>query len=575
MHTVSNRVAGIVAALLLIAASTAAAQSPLEQARQLVAEGNLTEAARAYDQAVKSAPQDRDVLVEAGDVNMELERYNIARQLYERAVDAERKDAEANRKLGLALSALGDHGAAIKAVSQAIKYDDDDMASYLALSDVYIAIGKDSLQRAELTAMTARKKFPEAAEPYLSLGDNYFARGIYELAMSQYEEALKRNPTLVEPRVRLGRSYREMARRTSDRTQANEYYNKALQEFNRVTTVNAKIARPWYEQGEIYLLAERWKEAGTSFENYVKLRPEDPRGDLMLSRAAYGGSYYSLAVPPLERILSKNDSLSLIYHPQARAMLAKSYYAIKDYPKAVETYRMLPDSVFDVETTQFFGSALMQVGDTNQALNVYSTLLQKNPNDCDLSLKLGNMLYKNKRYEQVIDVFTRRAASCPDAPSATPNLYVGLSNYSLKRFDSAIAAFNRSIAADSSVFLPYYWLVNAHAAKKDFASAAAVARMVDRRGFESDEKVSKEQLAVGYFFMGLEAFQAKKFKESNEYMLRAVKLNPAYSDAYLYLGFGYHSLTDTENACKYYKLTLKHNPANKDAQKNLKALGCG
>lgn len=553
--------------------SSAAAQSPIEQARAAVAQGDLTSAARLFDQAVKDSPEDHDVLVEAGDVYMELERYNVARQLYERAVQEEKKNASTNRRLGLALSALGIHEDAVEAVRRAIKYDDEAMENYLALSQVYIAMGKDSLSRAEQTAMMAREKFPEAAEPYLALGDNYYARGVFELAMSQYEEAIKLNPSLVEPRVRLGRSYREMARRSSDRVEANEYYNKALQEFNKVTGLNPTIARPWYEQGEILLMAERYEDAGKSFQNYVKLRPEDPRGDLMLSRAAFGGRFYPLAVAPLERVLSRNDSISALYHDQARVMLAKSYYAVKDYPKAKAMYAILPDSVFDKEATQFYASTMLMTGDTAKALDLYLRLVNANPEDCALSLQLGDQLYKAKRYDQVIDVFTRRIASCPDQPKSSPYLFIGLSHFTQKRYDEAIEALNSSVAADSTMFQPQYWLMNAYAAKKEFGKAADVARAMVRRDFANDE-AAKAGAATAYFFIGLDAFQAKNYKATIEAMERATKLKSDYADAYLYSGFAYHSLTDKDNACRFYKLALRHNPKNVDAQKNLKALGC-
>lgn len=115
--------------------------------------------------------------------------------------------------------------------------------------------------------------------------------------------------------------------------------------------------------------------------------------------------------------------------------------------------------------------------------------------------------------------------------------------------------------------------MNANAAKKDFAGAAAVARLMERRGFAADP-ANAQGMAAGYFFSGLDAFQAKKYKEAIDDMEKATKLKSDYADAYLYAGFAYHSLTDKENACRYYKLALRYSPNNKDAQKNLKALGC-
>lgn len=573
MQNVVTRVVLFVAASLVLVGASAFAQSALDQARSAVAESDYTAAARFYDQAVRENPKESDVLIEAGDVNMELERYSIARQLFERAVDLERKDADANRKLGLALSALGQHDDAIASVKLAIRYDDASMANYLALSQVYVAFGRDSLTRAEQTAMSARSKFPDEAEPYLALGDLYYARGVFELAMTQYEEAIKRDPTYVEPRVRLGRSYREMARRSTDQTEANEFYNKALQEFNKVTSLNPKIARPWYEQGEIYLLAERFQDAGVSFEAYTKLRPEDPRGDLMLARAAYGGHYFKEAVAPLERMLSRNDSLSLVYHDAARSMLAKSYFAIKDYANASKMYGMIPDSALDKEAMEFYAKSLLESADTSKALDVYLKLVAANPEDCKLSLSVGNTLYKMKRYDQVIEVFNRRLVTCPDQPASSPYLFIGLSQITQKKYDDAIVALERSVAADSTQFQPFYWLMNAHASKKEYDKAADVARAMVRRGFASNPE-NAQGMATANFFIGLDNFNRKKYKDAIDDFERATTLKTDYADAYLYIGFAYHSLTDKDNACKYYRIALKYNPNSPDAKKNLKALGC-
>ncbi len=565
--------AAVMTALLLVTVASvpALAQTALDKARRAVAEDDYTSAARLYEDAVRESPTDVDILLEAGDVNLELERYGAARALFERAADIDKKNQRANRGFAAALSALGEHPRAIEAVRRALKQDEKSLENNLALVKAYIDAGPDSTNRAELVAISTREKFPKASEPYVALGDLYFARGVYELAINQYEEALKLDTSLIEPRVRLGRAYREMAKRATTREEANEFYNKALQEFNRVTVSAPKLARPWYEQGEIFLLAEKFQEAGQSFEVYTKLRPEDPRGYVMLGRAAYGGNFFQVAVAPLEKVLAATDSISQTFAGQARAMLAKSYYAAKDYPKAAQMYALLPDTALNAEALKLFGSSLMLSGDTARALDVYRKLVASNPTDCELSSSLGNQLYKTKRYQEAIDVFTKRMVSCPTEPMATPLLYIGLSNYTLKKYDSAISAFSRSIAADSSQALPYYWLMNSFATTKQMGKAAGVARGFVQRGFE---KTNPDWVATAYFFMGVDAFSSKKYKEAIDYFDQAIKLKPDYVMAYLYTAFSYQSLTDKENACKYYKLTLKYDPSNADAKKNMKALGC-
>jgi tetratricopeptide (TPR) repeat protein len=575
MQRISSGVAWVATLLLMVfitPSSVSAQGDPRAEAKEAIARGDYTTAARLYDEAARAAPRDMWVLVEAADVNMELERYDVARGFYERALDLDRKEATINRKYALVLSQLGETTKAVEAARQAMKSDEGSLESYMALGQVYINAGKDSLNRAEITIISAREKYPEAVQPYVALGDLYFAREVFELAQLQYEEALKRDPNLIESRVKLGRAYREQAKRQSTLEDSNPYYNKALLEFNKVTILDSTNARAWLEQGEIFMLAQRYNEAGQSFASYVKLRPEDPRGDIMLARAAYEGNYYGEAAAPLERIIAKSDPVSVAFAPRAKAMLGKTYYANKEFGKAAAVYAQAPDSVMDQEALKLYGSAILTGGgDTTKAISVYRKLIELNPTDCETSLSFAGLLYKMKRYEDVIDVLEKRFANCPNESKATPYLYIGLSHYTLKRNDSAIAAFNSAIAADSSSFQPYYWLGNAFAGQGKYDRVMEVVRTIEGRSLAAGNAKEVSQL---YLLMEFDAFKAKNYDRAIELGDRATKINPDNANAYLVMAYSYQSQNDKENACKYYRLALKADPNNADARKNMKALGC-
>lgn len=574
MRTIISRtttVAAFILGFMLLGIAPALAQSTRDKAKAAVANGDYTTAAGLYEQAVKESPDDKDVLVEAGDVNMELDRYTVARDLFQKAQNADRRDAAVTRKLAGAYSALKDHTRAVEIMVKAVK-DDATVENYVALGNAYIAAGPDSLSRAELTFQTASRKYTNSAEISVALGDLYYAREVYELAVLKYEEALKIDATLIEPRIRLGRCYREQARREPDDTLSNVLYNKSLLEFNRVTATAPRQPRPWREQGEIFMLARLYEKAGRSFEEYVALRPDDPNGDILLARAAYEGNFYNQAIAPLERIVGKNDSVSLAYLDRARVMLAKSYYAIKNYQKSRDMYAAANDSVFDADARKRYASSvLLSGGDTTRAIDMYRKLMEANPTDCDLSMSLGSLLYNMKRYEDVIDVFTRRFAACPEAPKGTPYLYIGLSNYTRGQLDQAAEALGNSIAADSSSAQAYFWLMNVYAKKEQYAKAAELARVMTGRGMD---KTNAKEVATGYFFGGVERFKAKDYRGAIQEFERVSRLNPENANAYLYTALCYHSTNDKENACKFYRLTLKYDPKNAEAQKNLKAIGC-
>lgn len=566
------RMAAVFLGLVLLLTLPAAAQSAREKAQAAVKDGDFTTAARLYEEAIRESPKNEDVLVEAGDVNMELERYTNARDLYRRALDMESGDEQVQRKFGLALSATGEHKQALEVLAKVLK-NEESLENYLAVGNAYLVAGKDSLSKAELTFQMAQRKYPKSAEVAVALGDLYFAREIYELAMSKYEEALTLDQNLIEPRVRLGRSYRELAKRSATLEEANEFYNKSLLEFNRVTGLAPRNARAWYEQGEIFLLANQHEKAGTSFQEYVALRPEDPRGDIMLARSAFEGRFYPLAITPLERIVGRQDDISRAFADSARMMLAKSYYASKDYVKARESYALVRPAALDLESTKFYASSLLlSGGDTLRALEIYRKLIETNPTDCELSGSIGGLLYTMKRYDDVIDIFTRRIANCPDQPTSSAYLYIGLSHFTQNRLDAAVEALNKAVAADTMSVQAQFWLMNAYAKKEDFIKAGEIGRQMAARGLD---KTNPKEVANGYFFAGTERFKAKDYKGAIAQYDKALKLNPEYTQAYLYTAFSYQYENDKDSACKNYRQALKYDPKNADIRKNMKQVGCG
>ncbi len=564
-------IAALIVVFTAIASSIASAQdTPLDQARRAAANGKYVDAAKLYDKALEAEPKDAQILYEAGEVHMELEQYAAARDLLARAVDQEDDNPQYLRAYGTALSYNGQVTQAIETIRKALKEDDGSLESYLALGQAQIRAGKDSLPSAELTLMTASNKYPDKPQTRTALGDLYFARGIYELAINQYEEAIKIDSLLSEPRVKLGRAYREMAKRVPI-AEANEYYNKALQNFNAVTRYDSRNARAWLEQGEILLLAKRYQDAVQSFRQYAQLRPDDPRADVFIARAAYGGHFYADAIQPLQNVLSHDDSLSATVHDQARLMLGTSYYATKQYPEAAAAYAAAPAEALDSLSYMYYASSLLNTGDTSGAVATYKRLIAYDTADvCNLSLSIGTFFYQLQRFSDAVDVLSTYVGSCDDT-QPTPYLYIGVSEYFLKDYPKSTAALTHAVDLDSANVPALYWLINAYAAAGDDDSAAAVAR---RYVTVASPTENKKEMVRAYDVMGKASYDQKDYHEAIGSLKKALEIDPSDLLANLIVALSYHFLQDKDNACKYYNLTLKYHPGNATAKENKAKLGC-
>jgi len=561
----------------LVGGTSLSAQDPIAAAKAARDSGDIVGAARILDAALASNPTDFDLLIAAGQMRLnDMEQYSQAADLFRRALAEKRKNPIALRGLGTAQSLLGDCAGSIETLQSAMAADKDRLESYLALGNAYLVCGADSLSKAELMFQSADNKFPKDARVALALGDLYYSRQIYELAHDKYTAALAIDPNLIETRIRLGRANRELAKRAATLEEAQPYYLKALIEFNQVTVRAPNEPQPWREQGEIFMLAQEWEKAFTSFSAYRRLRPDDPRGDTLVATAAIKGSFYQLAIEPLVKSLARSDSISNMFRPRARFMLGKSYYAVQRYDSSRMVYEKISDSAMsaDLESAKYYASAIMQSGgDTLKALGLYDRLSASNPTDCELSTALGDILYKRKRYEDVITAFNRRLSNCPDQPTALPMLYIGLSHFALKRYDLAIESLRRSADADTASAQALYWLMNAYAAKKQFAKAGSLGAEMIARGVEQE---NRRWIATAQYYSGVDRFVAKKYKDAVTEFQRSTTTDPTYSEPLLYMAFCYQSMNDKENACKYYKLVVQRGNAEnvKIAKENMEKIGC-
>ena len=571
----------ILALMLLGGTSLLHAQSKLDEARIAFSNKEYLQAAELYKQAVQEKPKDTKILMEAGDVYMVLEFYDTARTFYQDAYNQHSRDGLINRKLGTALSYLGEHDEAIEKLRRAYKFEDESLDVQLALADAYLRMGTDSLDKAEIAILQADKKFPNSPRVKVALGNLYFERGVYALSETYYQQAIDLDGSLIEPRIRLGISYREQGKRENNP----EFYKKALEQFNYVTNVAPKEPVPWRQKGEILYLARQYEEALNALEQYQILRPDDPQGDFLFALVASEGQYFTAAIEPARRILSRNDERSRRFHPEAHVLVSRGYYskaqALKEenqidsarlfYKLAAEAYDASPDSVLSANDFIYQGTAWMWQGDTARGIQVWNSVLDRFPDSCDLGLTLTKAMFSYGQFETTLTSLDKLEAACGDRFAATLPMLRGLTLLRLDRKEEAVAAYNKAIAADSTNVDAYYRLLNTMVALKQYEVIPAI---VDRMSGVVSEEGNEEALAWCYYFKGISLFNLEKYQDAIGAFENATRLKIDHAQAYLYMAVSYHTLKKKPEACRNYQKVLQYDPDNEYAQDNLKKLGC-
>ncbi|MEN3026875.1 MAG: tetratricopeptide repeat protein [Chlorobiota bacterium] len=556
------RVLWIVALLLSCAASVTA---QLEQARTLLRQGKPEEALQLLHPLVSRG--DEAALLLAGDIWMELERPDSALSLYNRIPKATAKPAVVWR-IGSALTALGKPTEAIPLLRKAREQHPRDIEIALALARSLLQA--DSLQKAEQVALQAREFAGADARLYTFIGDLYYRQRVYELARQNYEQALQIDSLQSQARIRLAEVYFRMAQREQDRELANEYYRRSLLNWDIVTRQDSTNARAFYEKGRLFFFARQYRGAAEALSRYVQLRPSGSLGRWLLAQALVELRQCDSALPHLERVAQELDTA----RPQALLLRARCFFEMDRYGEARRAYDELlrsPSAPADAADWERAGVSALFTGDTAAAIEYFRGSLEREPQRCALSFRLGTLLYGRRQYVDAIAIFRQRLQHCPD--TLTPRVYafIGTAFLAANQPDSALPALTESLRLDSTNLFAHRLLVASLMALRRYAEAETATWRALRYAQQHNDQQSADDIVASLCAPWLEA---KDFSRLQRLAREATRLAPFSAKAWVFLGLAYHGLNDATNACRAYREALRRNPAETTAQQNLKLLNC-
>lgn len=556
--------------LAIFATFTLIAQDNLTLFRQYYFNKSYQEAYELLPSLVHTKYKDEMLYVAFGDVYFEMEKYDSAKIMYENAYNINDDKEEIVIKLARANSYLNNKIRAIKLLRDYLKKKVDSWAVNLELGYVYLRA--DSIKQAEYFIAKARDMNKKNAEPLVALGDLYFKQKVYELARMNYEEALEINPDLTDARVKLATAYYWLANREADENLSNELFTRSLKEWQIVSQKDPKNASAWYEQGKILFLAQRYEYAARAFFQFVQLRPKNVLARWYLAQSLVEIGKCDSAVSHLEIVARELDSV----RTKAELKLARCYYDNKNFEKSLEVYQKIKNEGLVLETRDYerIASCYLNLGDTASAFVVYDELLNKSPNLCGLSYRVGLLAYVAKYYEQSIKFFSMFTQKCNDTLVEKANFYIGSSYLNKNQPYTAIIFFTLSIQMDSLNPLTYIYRGDAYSnaqmknqAKEDFQKAI---RLIG----EFPTEANKKYLSTAYGKLASLIFEQKDSKELLKISRLWSEVDPDSESPWIYLAIAYQMQKDVSNACKFWKKVLLINPKNKIANEYYNQLKC-
>ena len=257
-----------------------------------VNESRFEEAARELDEALKLAPGDPDVMVDAAIASFRANDVKKARQLAESVVSGNPRNARAQNVLGRIEFSRGDFPAAIRDLQASVALQEDFETSYI-LGVAYLqakrfADGQKWFQRVQET-------MGESAALHVLIGRAYLIGHFPESAVAEFRRAIQLDPKYPRAHALLGYSILEF--------RGEEAYPQARLEFERELKLHPEDYNALLLFGLSNVALRDFPAAEAALLHATRLRPEEPFAYLYLGEIYGETKRLPQAIETLEKYI--------------------------------------------------------------------------------------------------------------------------------------------------------------------------------------------------------------------------------------------------------------------------------
>lgn len=589
-----------------------------------VSESRFDEATRELDQAIKFAPADPDIAVDAAIAWFRAGDVKKARQLAQAAVAENPRHARAQDVLGRIELYRGDFPAAIHDLQASVTLDEDFETSYF-LGLAYLKAKR--FTDAQQWFQRLQGTMEDSAALHVLIGRAYSISHFPEPAVTEFRKAIQLDPKYPRAHALLGYSILEF--------RGEEAYPQARVEFERelklhpddynallllgisavalrdfpaaeAALLHAKRLRPdeffaYLYLGEIYSETKRLPQAVEALEKYIRLVPDPEEVPRDVSRA-----YYLLG----------QDLRRLGHLDEAQKALANS----QRYREA--KFRYDAQHIFDEPAAPSDGDShtsdriagLLESGASDQQKSTEAMVqggVQENPaalrppapqqaaeskaareyrafasgilassyND------LGVMRAKNSNFSDAAELFKQAAAWKPDLPGLDRNW--GFASFRAELYSEAVPPLERQLKVHPDDSFIRQLLGLSYSVLENYAKVVEVLHpflehppddpgllfawgtaLVRTRQSEAAVSIFRRLLeqnadnASVHLLLGQAHAQQEDYPNALTELKTALQIDPRLPDAHYYAGLVYLHQSEFESAAQEFRAELQLQPAH-------------
>ncbi|MES2591458.1 MAG: tetratricopeptide repeat protein [Bacteroidota bacterium] len=508
----------------LIIISTSAFSQSLQDAIKLTTNEQFEKADAAFKNLLSTQPANGEIYFYHGENYFKNNNMEMAKAMYQKGADVNAtnpfpyvglgkvqwyqnmaSDAKANFYKATTLAA-GKNATVLMLIAEAyIEAEAKDFAEVTKLLD------------------QAQKLEPTNPRVFLLKGDAVLEQSNDgSKAIAFYEQAAKLNPKSVDANLSIG----QLWNRAKNYTAALDYYKKAK-------LIDSTFAPAYREMAEIYGRAGQYTNAVANYKRYLELNND------CSARAFYAGfqlegKHYTESIEAAKEALKCDSNNVYLYRYLAYA----SYEVIPaDYAGGLENSnkffsKVKPETKVITKDYEYRAKLLAKGGKDSLAILDFMKALELQPDKIELNSDIGALYVKMKKYNEAIATYNKKI----EANKANINDYFGLARafYFSKDFVKSDSAAAAMIRLQPDMTIGYLWRAKANVQldikNERWAAKPYYEQFIAKIKPEETER-SKKDLIEANNYLGVHYLNNKDFKTAKTYFQKILELDPKYPNA--------------------------------------------
>ncbi|HHG85404.1 MAG TPA: tetratricopeptide repeat protein [Bacteroidetes bacterium] len=436
------------------------AQAIYGKAAKLIANEKYSTAVAALNTYLINEPKDEKAEYLLGKAYLGMEKYGAARAAFKSGAGHGSRYPMNHVGLGAVAVKNKNYEEAKERMTKAIEVDrKNSIATLLGIAEGWLGYpdkGRKSkkammpyLKEAELYLYKVQKLDPQNAASFVMLGELYDLQGVKELAESNYEAAIARDPKYIRGYFRLGQLYKEQ-----------EKYNEAADKFRKIIELDAEYAPAFREMSEMWFLAKKYTKANEMMDQYLQLMGNDLGARLRKGVFEYLGEQYDKAIVTMEEVLPDTNSILLL-------RLIGYSYVKKETPDPDKSIEWLNRYFKTAQPISYIASdyenmakALELKGDKEGAVVQYEKAMKMSEEagepKPEILSNIADMYKADKNYEKQAE-YLERFLHTQKSYRLKQSFGLGLAYFQLKNYTRSDSVFQVMTEAKPDITIGWAW----------------------------------------------------------------------------------------------------------------------